>query len=136
MSIPKIWLAFAALWLLWGGCALGLLQLLEWAFGQWSTADLSGATVVAADAPAWLSFWTGLDGLQGLHGAILGFGQWLGQYLPSGTSIMVWVRPLLWLVWGLGAGFLFLVAVVLHITAIRFAAAQPEASSAQPQASA
>lgn len=136
MSIPKIWLSFAALWLLWTGSALGLLQLCEWALRQSSIGELTGAVAVVADAPAWLSFWADVDGLQGLHAAILGFGQWLGQYLPSGSVVMFWVRPLVWVAWGLVAGFLFLVAVVLHITAIRFARIQPELRNAQTRASA
>ena len=52
--------------------------------------------------------------MQGLQTAWTGMVHWLGQVMPSAASLMVWIGPLVWAVWGLGMLLLLALAGGLH----------------------
>jgi len=50
--------------------------------------------------PAWLALWVDTAWIQGLQAAWVDVMGWLGQTGPALGSVVSWLIPLMWVVWG------------------------------------
>lgn len=120
--IAAIWVAVAVLAALWTGLAALLAQLTDWL----SAAMASGAAGSALDqigqwpVPAWLAPWVDPAWVETMQASALEWLQWLSAAMPAIGSLMGWISPLVWLLWGLGLVVLLCVGGGLHFLARRF----------------
>jgi len=111
-----LWSVFVLFVLLWTGL-IGLAeQLTEWLLVSTATGQVGDLTSQALEwpVPAWLSPWVDTAWTQAVQDSAIGLVQWLGQVLPSASSLMGWVSALMWALWALGVAFLLALAVGGH----------------------
>jgi hypothetical protein len=111
-----LWSVFVLFVLLWTGL-IGLAeQLTEWLLASTATGQVGDLASQALQwpVPAWLSPWVDTAWTQAVQDSALGLVQWLGQVMPSASSLMGWVSPLMWTLWALGLVFLLALAVGGH----------------------
>jgi hypothetical protein len=111
-----LWSVFVLFVLLWTGL-IGLAeQLTEWLLVSTATGQVGDLTSQALQwpAPAWLSPWVDTAWIKAAQDSALRLVQWLGQVLPSASSLMGWVSALMWALWALGVAFLLALAVGGH----------------------
>ena len=139
-----VWLLCALLVAMWTGTVAALLALAEWllaaaASGQPGAAvggavgDAVGSavgTIGQWPVPVWLAPWIDTAGLEALAATTTAALQWLGQVWPDAGSLMAWLTPLAWVVWGLVVLMLLAVAALVHWLLGRAAGALPMAVTA------
>lgn len=97
-----LWIVFALLAALWTGTALVSAELTGWL----AATVASGAAgdvinnVGQRPLPAWLALWVDPAWVQGLQAAWVQVMGWLGQSGPALGSVVSWLIPLIWVVWG------------------------------------
>lgn len=121
---PLIWGLTAVLALGWTGLVWLTHLLTGWLLGAVDAGTLQGAGGAVADLPLpplpeWLGLWIDTAWLSSLQAWSAGLLGWLGAVLPSGSAVMAWVGPLLWIGWGLVLLTLLVVAGLLHLLAGR-----------------
>lgn len=119
-----IWTAFALLAIFWTGAALISVELTEWLA---TTVGTSQVTDVAASAgqwpvPAWLALWVDPAWIEAIQAAWLQVMGWLGASGPAALgSVLSWLIPLVWIVWGAVLLLMLLAATAGHFLLGRFA---------------
>lgn len=111
-----IWLVAALLATLWTGLAMVSVSLVGWLLsvvGSAPTGELAGM-VGPWPVPAWLTPWVDAAWLQAAQATLVELVRWLGEVMPSASSLMAWITPLVWVLWGLGMIGLLLAAGLLH----------------------
>lgn len=113
---PLIWGVFGLLALCWTGLAAASVQITEWLLTLAGTGQATDLATAAGQwpVPDWLALWVDPAWVKAMQGAWLGLVQWLGQVLPSGSGLMAWVTPLVWIAWALGLLCLLVPAIALH----------------------
>lgn len=106
----------AALWTVFVALAH---QLTGWLLSAIDAGTVAQVASTVGDAPLpplpdWLSPWLDTAWLGTMQAFAVDLVQWLGSVLPSGDTLMVWIGPLLWVVWGMGLLTLLAVAGLLH----------------------
>jgi hypothetical protein len=125
-----IWTAFALLAIFWTGTALISVELTEWLA---TTVGTSQVTDVAASVgqwpvPAWLALWVDPAWIEAIQASWLQVMGWLGASGPAALgSVLSWLIPLIWVVWGVVLLLMLLAATAGHFLVGRFArpAGQP-----------
>lgn len=116
--IALIWVGVAVLLGLWTGLvALGAL-LAEWAVGALASGGGLGAAAEALSqwpVPAWAALWVDVGLLENLKATALAAAQWLEPMLPALGTLLGWVVPLMWVLWGLVAVLMLLLAGGAHV---------------------
>jgi hypothetical protein len=113
---PLIWGVFGLLALCWTGLAAASVQITEWLLTMAGSGQVTDAATAAGQwpVPEWLALWIDPAWVKNMQAAWLGLVQWLGQMLPSGSGLMDWVTPLVWITWALGMVCLLVPTVALH----------------------
>jgi hypothetical protein len=124
-----IWGLFALLALLWTGLVLVSAELTGWlattvASGQ--AGDLA-ASAGQWPVPAWLALWVDPAWVEALQAGWVQLMGWLGASGPAIGSVVSWLIPLMWVVWGLVLLVMLLAAAAGHFLMGRFA--QPAAQA-------
>jgi hypothetical protein len=74
--------------------------------------------------PAWLAVWIDPGLLESLYGRTLAFAQWMATFsTPWVSTLLGWLEPALWVLWGLFMALLLALASGLHYLAHRHRAA-------------
>jgi hypothetical protein len=121
-----IWSVFALLTLLWTGTAWLLSSLVGWVAKAAQVGDLQAAARAATDwpVPEWVQLWVDPSLIRLAQQALIWAMENLGGLLPTVGSLVGWLSPLIWIVWGLVALLLLVLAAGLHLLAGRHAALQ------------
>ncbi len=113
-----IWSLFALVMLLWTGTALVAVHFVDWTvqtFGNTlPTAQELGAVAEAIPLPAWLAVWVDPAWAQIFQAGFGNFIEVVSQSAPFLASAISWLSPLIWVIWGLGALVLLIVASLGH----------------------
>ncbi|MGE0098226.1 MAG: hypothetical protein AB7S86_07735 [Hydrogenophaga sp.] len=117
-----IWSVFAVLAAGWTGLVALSVKVTGWLLGLGASGQAGEMATAAGPwpVPAWLALWVDPAWVQSLQAAWIDLVQWLGQVLPSTTSLMDWIAPLMWAGWALGMLCLLLPAVGFHWLASRY----------------
>lgn len=104
---------------LWTGFVSLAHQITGWLLSAFDTGTVSQAAGRLGGAPGlplpeWLNPWFDTAWLSAMQAFAVDLVQWLGAVLPTGDTLMVWIGPLLWVVWGVGLLTLLAVAGLLH----------------------
>jgi hypothetical protein len=134
-----VWLLCALLVAVWTGSVAAVLALTEWMLAAAAGVQPGAAvgevvggamgTLGQWPVPAWLAPWVDVAGLEALQSVALGAVQWLGQVWPDAGSLMAWLTPLAWVVWGLVVLALVAVAALVHWLLGQAAGAAPLAAA-------
>ena len=116
-----IWALVLGTLALWSAMAWGLSGLLHEAFtlaagesGRVAEALSEAARRLAElKLPPWLASMLGIDALHGMVRLLQSLAPWLQQLLAGSPGLLPWLKPLLWIVWGLGALALLLGGALL-----------------------
>ena len=114
-----IWSFTALLVAAWTGFVAIVHQLTGWLLGAVDAGALLGAAGTVGglslpSLPAWLAPWIDTASLASLQAMIVSLVQWLGAVLPSGSALMAWIGPLLWVGWAMVLIPMLGVAALLH----------------------
>lgn len=111
-----IWFAFFVLAAFWTGLVVLTGEVSEWVLRSMASGQVADLAANAGQIPlpAWLALWVDTAWLQELQTLGIGLVQWLGQVLPSADGLMTWIKPLLWIGWGLGMLAMLVGAGVAH----------------------
>lgn len=118
-----IWTAFALLAIFWTGAALISVELTEWLA---TTVGTSQVTEVAGSigqwpVPAWLALWVDPAWIEAIQASWLQVMGWLGASGPAALgSVLGWLVPLIWMVWGAVLLLMLLAATAGHFLVGRF----------------
>lgn len=111
-----IWGVFGLLAGLWTAGAFIASELTQWAsqlVASGAANDL-GQAAARWPAPSWLALWFDPAWIQTLQAMTLWTLQGLGDAIPFIGSALGWLVPLVWLIWGVGALGLLVVAGLAH----------------------
>lgn len=118
-----IWIAFALLAAFWTGAALISVELTQWlatTVGSNQVTDVA-TSVGQWPVPAWLALWVDpawIEAIQALWLQVMG---WLGASGPAALgSVLSWLIPLIWIVWGGVLLLILLAAAAGHFLVGRF----------------
>lgn len=124
-----VWIVFGLFAAVWTGGAFAAAQLTTWAAGQLASGaavDL-GRAVADWPLPAWLAPWVDAAAFQAAQQVLVVALDWLRDNWPEIGSLLGWLVPVIWVLWGLGLALLLLLAGGAHWLAGR-AQPQPRAS--------
>jgi hypothetical protein len=111
-----IWTLFILMLSIWTGMTLLTAYFVNWmvqGFGSTQSAEL-GALLNNMPLPPQLSPWIDPALLQSIQSSLAGLIEGISQAIPNFASVIAWLSPLMWGVWGLGALALFLFAITGH----------------------
>lgn len=111
-----VWGTFAALTLIWTGCAALLAQLIQWVAQGTASAGtgtvgvlteslsgrITGAVTHAVTVPPWLSPWIDTIGWRALGETATGAMRAAESSLPFLGQAVSWLGPVVWILWGIG----------------------------------
>ena len=99
-----LWVSFAVLALLWTGGAALLAQLAQWSAQGLAAggAASAGAAAAAVAMPAWLSPWLDAAAWAAMQEAVAAALAGLSGALPVLGSVVAWLVPAVWVIWGFG----------------------------------
>lgn len=115
-----LWAGVALVALFWTGLVAVGAQLSDWLAATVASGQAVEVARTAADwpVPAWLALWVDPAWIQMLQAAWTDVFAWVSAALPVSAgvagSVLGWVAPLLWLVWGVVLVCLLLLAGGLH----------------------
>jgi len=118
-----IWTAFALLSIFWTGTALISVELTEWLASTVGTSQVSdvAASVGQWPVPAWLALWVDPAWIEAIQASWLQVMGWLGASGPAALgSVLSWLIPLIWVVWGVVLLLMLLAATAGHFLVGRF----------------
>ncbi len=112
-----VWVVCLLLLAFWTGGTLLLTALTGWGAQQLASGDVAamGGVVAQWPVPAWASFWIDAAWIQSAQEALTWSLQALDGSLPLVGSVVGWIVPLMWVLWGLGAVVLLLLAGGAHL---------------------
>lgn len=123
-----VWVLFSLFALVWTGGAWLTVELVQWVahgLASGGAADL-GKAVAEWPIPAWLSAWLGEPGwIYALQDQVAAAMKLLAGVLPWAGSVVGWLVPLVWTVWGLVLLLMLALAGGLHLLVVRYQPAQP-----------
>lgn len=113
------WFAIASLLTVWSLLAWLLNALAVWTLTH--AAALPGAASTAAGVvlPDWLTAWVAPEFLQSLSQALSFVGSVLASVLSAAPALAGSVTVAAWVFWGLGAFFLLLLGIAMHLLITR-----------------
>ena len=123
-----VWIVCFVLLAFWTGGTLLLTELTDWGARQLASDQVAatGAAVAQWPVPAWISLWVDTAWIQaaqsGLTWALTAF----DGALPFVGSAVGWIVPLMWVLWGLGALLLLVLAGGAHFLIGRRRPTQPQ----------
>lgn len=124
-----VWVLFSLVALVWTGGAWLTVELVQWVahgLASGGAADL-GRAVAEWPLPAWLSAWLGEPGwIYTLQDQVAAAMKLLAGVLPWAGSVVGWLVPLVWTVWGLGLLLMLALAGGVHLLVVRYRPAQPQ----------
>lgn len=109
-----LWVSVVVLGAVWtAGFAL-LASIAHWLAG--AGPHVVGAVQQVAEwpVPAWVAIWASPAGMDGVRAGLTGTIDFLVLYSPWLFSLLGWVAPLLWALWGLGVLLLLGAAALGH----------------------
>lgn len=106
-----VWIVAAVLAVLWTGFAALAAAVLSWMAEAIASGGASDWARIAATwpAPAWLALWIEPAAVQAVQETLQWLIGWVANSLPLAASLVGWLVPLVWFVWG--AGMLALLAL-------------------------
>lgn len=123
-----VWILFSLFALVWTGGAWLTVELVQWVahgLASGGAADL-GKAVAEWPIPAWLSAWLGEPGwIYALQDQVAAAMKLLAGVLPWAGSVVGWLVPLVWTVWGLVLLLMLALAGGLHLLVVRYQPIQP-----------
>jgi hypothetical protein len=122
-----LWVCVAVLGLLWTGLAALGASLVGWGAGVLASGGAAEWARVAAQwpVPTWMSLWIDPDAVRAMQEALLWGLQALQQSLPWVASMVGWLVPLVWVIWGFGVLLLVVLAAGAHLLVARGARVLP-----------
>ena len=107
-----VWVVCLVLLGLWTGGTLLLVGLTEWGVRQLASGEAAalGGAVAQWPVPAWASIWVDTAWIQAAQGGLTWALQALDGTLPLLGSVVGWIVPLIWVLWGLGVVLALLLA--------------------------
>ena len=123
-----IWIVCFMLLGIWTGGTLLLTELTGWGARQLASGDAAatGAAVAQWPVPAWISLWVDTAWIQAAQGGLTWALTAFDGALPFVGSAVGWIVPLMWVLWGLGALLLLVLAGGAHFLIGRRRPAQPQ----------
>lgn len=123
-----VWVVFFLLLGFWTGGTLLLTELTGWGAQQLLTggAASTGAAVAQWPVPAWMSIWVDAAWIQAAQSSLTWALTTFDGALPFVGSAVGWIVPLMWVVWGLGALLLLVLAGFAHVLIGRLQPNQPQ----------
>lgn len=115
-----LWVGVGLVALFWTGLVAIGAQLSDWLAGAVASGQAVEVARTAADwpVPAWLGLWVDPAWVQQLQAAWADVFAWVSAALPvtagMAGSVLGWVAPLLWLVWGVVLVCMLVLAGGLH----------------------
>lgn len=111
-----VWVVAAVLAVLWTGFAALGAAVLSWMAEVIASGGASDWARIAASwpAPAWLALWIDPAAVQAVQQTLQWLIGWAGQSLPLVASLVGWLVPLAWWVWGAGMLALLTLAGLGH----------------------
>lgn len=123
-----VWVMFALVAAFWTGGAWLAVELIQWTaqgLASGAAADL-GKAVAEWPIPAWLSAWLGEPGwIYALQDQVAAAMKLLADVLPWAGSVVGWLVPLVWTVWGLVLLLMLALAGGVHLLVGRHPPVQP-----------
>jgi hypothetical protein len=112
-----LWAAVTVLALLWTGGAALVAELVDWAAREAASRGTDAVVASAAGAvtlPSWLSPWVDVSTWNAAVSAVGEAIRAAQTSLPSLGSMLGWLVPAVWVVWGLGLALLLALAAGGH----------------------
>lgn len=127
-----IWAVCGVLALFWTLGAWAVASMLGWAAGLATPGDAVelGRVVTSWPIPAWLTLWIDPAAIHAVLGGIVWSLEQLQQGWPWISSMIGWLVPATWIVWGVGIAVLLLLAVLAQWLAASQRPAAPAARAA------
>ena len=112
-----LWSVVGLLGAIWTGGALVAAALTRWGADLVASGGVSelGRSAAQWPVPAWLAPWVDTASIQAVQQAFLGSIDALGHVLPWMGSVVGWLLPFVWLLWGLGVVALLVLAGFTHL---------------------
>ena len=111
----------------WTGGTLLMTALTGWAARQFASGEAAatGAAVGQWPVPPWISVWFDVAWIQAAQGSLTWALTAFDSALPFVGSAVGWIVPLMWVLWGLGALLLLMLAGGAHLMIGRLQPKQP-----------
>jgi hypothetical protein len=112
-----IWAVCGVLALFWTLAAWAAASLFGWAAGLATPGDAVelGRMVTSWPIPAWLTLWIDPAAIHAALGGVVWSLEQLQQGWPWISSMIGWLVPATWIVWGIGMATLLLVTVLVQV---------------------
>jgi hypothetical protein len=112
-----LWVVCLLLFGFWTGGALLLAELTDWTARQLASGGTAAMGQVLADwpIPAWAAVWVDAAWIEAAQSALSAALQGLEGSLPMLGSLVGWIKPVIWVMWGLGVVVLMLLAGGGHL---------------------
>jgi hypothetical protein len=109
-----IWCIFILAVLLWTGASVLVVNVIEWSAKQLSTGSPALLETAASNIaiPIWMSPWLDPSTWAMIFMSIQGFLSSAASAVPFLGSMLGWLAPLVWVLWGLGVLALLALAIV------------------------
>lgn len=122
-----VWTVVAVLAAIWTGMAALLSQLAEWLVAALSSGQAGDVLAKAGQwpVPAWLAPWVDPGWVETAQASVLAGMEWLVGVMPAASSLLGWISPLVWVIWGVGMALLLVTGGGLHWLARHFQASEP-----------
>lgn len=111
-----LWIVFSMLCALWTAAVLVSVELTGWLASTVASGQATDLLTTAGQwpVPAWVALWIDPTWLQEMQAAwVAGLG-WFGQSGPALGSVVGWLVPLIWVVWGVVLAMLLAAAGAGH----------------------
>ena len=111
-----IWSFFILTLAIWTGMTLLTVHLVDWivqSFGSALPTDL-GAALNTIPVLPWLAIWIDSAWIQSIQSSLVGLIEEITQTVPYLASAIGWLSPLIWVIWGLCALALLILAIAGH----------------------
>lgn len=111
-----LWLGFAVMAATWSGLGALTLGAAEWLTSAMASGQAQDILQQAGQMPlpAWLAPWVDANGLHALQAGLQWGVQMIAAALPASASLLSWITPLVWVLWGCGMLALLLLTAGLH----------------------
>lgn len=98
-----LWIVFALVAALWTGTVFVSAELTSWLASTVASGQAGGVITDVGQwpVPAWLGLLVDTAWIEGLQAAWVDVMGWLGQSGPALGSVVGWLVPVMWVVWGL-----------------------------------